>query len=123
MKNLAVIGLALATFVPVVGIAATPSPTPAEIAAVKAMHAYEMKPGQNGAASGMKDERCRVVQTWAKCNFSDSGENSNTIVIMGQKSGAWTYIFEYGGVAQPSDFEQHGVPAAIAKQFANPDFE
>ncbi len=122
MKSLAVMGLTLIMFVPVVGIAATP-PTPAEIAAVKAMHVHEMMPGQNGAASGMKNERCRVVQTWAKCGFTDSGENSNTIVIMEQKSGAWKYVWEYGGVAQPSDLEKYGVPAAIAKQFADPNFE
>jgi hypothetical protein len=123
MKHtLSALAFALA-FTPLVAVSATPAPSPAAIAAVKAMHAHEMMPGQNGAASGMKDEQCRVVQTWAKCSYSDSGENSNTIVVMKETSGVWKWVGEYGGVAQPGDLEKMGVPAPIAKQFADPSFE
>jgi hypothetical protein len=120
--TLSALAFALA-FTPLVSLSATPPPSPAALAAVKAMHAHEMMPGQNGAASGMKDEQCRVYQAWAKCSYSDSGENSNTIVVMKQTSGTWKWVGEYGGVAQPSDLEKMGVPSAIATKFADPSYE
>jgi hypothetical protein len=122
MKSLTFMFVSALAFLPAVAMAQTPSPSPAAGAAVKAMHAHEMQPHQIGASEGMKNEKCHVVGSWAKCGFSDSGENSYTTVIMQEKSGAWSYVWQYGGVAPADYLVKHGVPAAIATKFADPQF-
>jgi hypothetical protein len=102
---------------PAFALAQTPSPSSAAGAAVKAMNVYEMQAGHLGTQIGMKNQACRVVQDWAKCSFEDSSANSVAGVIMERKSGSWTFVWQYGGVAAATDLEKHGVPASIAKQF------
>lgn len=116
MKTTYLAFFALSVLLPAIGIAATPPPTPAEAAAIKAMTAYEMQPGHLGKQIGMKTQACHVVQDWAKCSFVDSTANSTAGVLMEFKSGSWTFVWQYGGVAAATDLEKHGVPASIAKQ-------